>query len=153
MKDTLLLQTMRTTRFVLMTCILAIAGIGSGNAQTNTTEKTAAKKNSTTCTMDIDGKNWPTMQNPTQDDIRAAIASLGDGPKDPGFLILRRDAANMIQLNWDEKSRYSFNLQEGDEKHQFLSTRQYSAADALQLLIAYVTNKSDWKKPADWKQE
>ena len=101
------------------------------------------------CILDIDGKKWPTMVNPQESDIRAAVVSLKeDGPD---FLILRRDDANMIQLNWGEMHSYDFILQEGDEKHQYQSTGRFSTDAAIQLLLTYMAGKPDWKTPADWK--
>ena len=104
-----------------------------------------------TYTLDIDpadGKK--VVSNPTDADIRKTVASLRDDAE-PGFLILRKDAGNMIQVTCVAKDSFAIQTQEGDEKHQYQASKNVSAEAAIKLLLAYRTGNPDWKKLAEPK--
>ncbi|HZQ48260.1 MAG TPA: protein kinase [Verrucomicrobiae bacterium] len=127
------------------------AAIDSGRAQANTTPKTTTQTDSMTNTLDIDpGDGTKAMHNPTEADIRKAVASLR-GDAEPGFLILHKDAGNMIQATCLAKDSFTVQSQEGDEQHQFQATKNLSADTTTKLLLAFRNGDPDWKKFADWK--
>lgn len=125
--------------------------IDGGRAQTNTTPKTT-QANSITYTLDIDpGDGTKATHNPTEADIRKAMDSLR-GDAEPGFLILHKDAGNVIQATCLAKDSFTIQSQEGDEQHQYQATKNLSADSTTKLLLAYRKGDPDWKTLVDWKE-
>jgi len=137
---------MKTQLFTLTVCGLLLAAVDSGRAQTNTTPT-----KSMTYTLDIDpGDGKKAVHNPTEADIRKAVASLR-GDAEPGFLILRKDAAHVLQVTCVAHDSFAIQSQEGDEQHQFQAAKNLSAETTTKLLLAYQKGDTDWKKFTDWK--
>jgi hypothetical protein len=132
-------------------CALFLAAVDSGMAQTNTTPKTTNPTKSMTYTLDMDPSDGTkAVRNPTEADIRKAVASLR-GDAEPGFLILRKDEANVIQVTCVAQDSFAIQSQEGDEQHQFQTTKNLSAKTTTNLLLAYRNDDANWKKLTDWK--
>ncbi|EEF58027.1 serine/threonine-protein kinase [Pedosphaera parvula] len=130
---------------------LTNAAMDTGKAQAITTPTTNAQTNSMTPTLDIDpGDGTKAIQNPTEANIRKAVASLR-GDAEPGFLILHKDAENMLQATCLAKDSFTIQLQEGGEQHQYQATKNLSADTTTKLLLAYRNGDPDWKMFADWK--
>ena len=128
--------------------LLLLAGGLTVGAQTTNTLPHAKTM---TYTLDIDpGDGTKAVHNPKEADIRKAVASLRDDAE-PGFLILRKDAGNMIQVTCVAKDSFAIQTQEGDEKHQFQASKNLSTDSTTKLLLAYLNGDSGWKKLADWK--
>lgn len=102
-------------------------------------------------TLNISGKEWPTVRNPTETDIRATVASLTDD-FEPIFFILRRDARSMIQVTYMAPDRFVIQYQEGGEDDLYQATKQFSAEAAVELSLAYLAGTPDWKKLAEWSE-
>jgi hypothetical protein len=132
-------------------CALFLAAVDSGRAQTNTTPKTNTSTKSMTYTLDIDpGDGTKAVHNPTEADIRKAVVSLR-GDAEPGFLILRKDEAHVLQVTCVAHDSFAIQSQEGDEQHQFQASKNLSADTTTKLLLAYRNGDADWKKFTDWK--
>lgn len=142
---------MKTTivKLVALIIVCTCAAL-SANCQTNSTPKTTTQTNSMTYTVDIDGKKWPSILNPTEVDIRTTVASLRDDAE-PGFMILREDAGNMIQATCVAKNSFVIQYQEGDENHLYQASKNFPAGAVTKLLLAYKGGDPDWKKLTDWK--
>jgi hypothetical protein len=126
---------------ILITCALLVAAV-DGRAQTNSTAQTKIPM-----TLDIDPADGSkALRNPTDDDIRKAVASLRE--ENPGFLILKRDDAHAVQVTC--VSAGSFAIQAQDGANQIQAAKNVSADAAVTLLLAY-RNGGDWKKLAEWK--
>ena len=132
-------------------CALFLAAVDSGRAQTNTPHKTITPTKSMNYTLDIDpGDGTKAVHNPTEADICKAVASLR-GDAEPGFLILRKDAAHVLQVTCVAHDSFAIQSQEGDEQHQYQASKNLSADTTTKLLLAYRNGDADWKKFTDWK--
>jgi hypothetical protein len=97
-----------------------------------------------------DDNNEKLAQNPTVEQIKAAVASL-DGDKVQA-VYLKRDDAHAIQANWIAKNELSFQYQNGgDQMHH--TPEKYSPDVAVKLLQSYMSDKDQWLKMVKWEPE
>ena len=142
---------MKALFLILTISALFLAGVSSVEAQTNTPPKVTTKTNSMNYTLDLDpGDGSKAIHNPTEADIRKAVASLRDDTE-PGFLILRKNAGNAIQATCVAKGSFVIQTQEGGENHQFEAVKELSTDATTKLLLAYVSDDPGWKKLTNWK--
>ena len=125
-------------------------GVGGKIDANRKTDATTQLKN-TSNTLDLDpGDGSKAVRNPTETDIRNAVASLRyDG--EPGFLILKTGAGNMLQATCVTKGSFVIQIQEGDEKDQYEGVKNLSTDATITLMLAFIKEDPGWKKLTDWK--
>ena len=102
-------------------------------------------------TLDIDpGDGTKAVHNPTEADIRKAVASLR-ADAEPGFLILHKDQTHALQVTCVAHDSFTIQSLEGDEQHQYQASKNFPAEATTKMLLAYRNGDPDWKKLADWK--
>ena len=102
------------------------------------------------------------IKNPTEDDIRAAVKSLGKNANS-GFLILGTSETTYVQVWCDEKDKEhpenrfeGLEYQENDLQHHYKAEHKdfyFSESEIAQILISYLKNDGKWKKETTWKKE
>ncbi len=97
-----------------------------------------------------DDNNAKLVQNPTVEQIRAAVASL-DGEKVQA-VYLNRDDAHGIQANWMAKNELTFQYLDGDAR-MYHTTAKHSPDVAVRLLQSYMSGKDEWLKMVKWEPE
>jgi hypothetical protein len=140
---------MKALILTLASCALFLSGTSYGHAQT--TSKHATQTNAMNKTLDMDpGDGSKAIQNPSEADIRKAVSSL-QHDAEPGFLILKMNAGNMLQVTCVAKGSFAIQVQEGDEKHQRQAVKNLSTDDTITLLLAYLKEDPAWKKLVNWE--
>ncbi len=92
--------------------------------------------------MNDDGK---TLNNPTEADIRVAVAKI-DGDK---FVMAQLfKGKDCLQANWEEKNQLSFQCEEGGKPFH---TKAYPADVVVKVFLSYMTGTDDWKKMVELK--
>jgi hypothetical protein len=107
------------------------------------------------CTM----KLWETgkdMPNPTEADIWAAVTGLEDSQAGPRLRLTMNWDGSQIELIGTPHHGFALDYREGGarEGDYFYSSRRcdYSADDAIKVLIAYRNGKADWSAMVQWKK-
>ncbi|MGZ5508709.1 MAG: hypothetical protein ACXWKH_20235 [Limisphaerales bacterium] len=141
---------MRALLLALTTCAWLFSGVSNGNAQTNTTSKAATHTNSMTYTLEFQ-ENDKIIHNPTEADIRSALASHNDdfGP----VLVIKTDGtADFIRVVAEQDGHFSFQ-HSPDGKVVFVSTKEtFSVDEATKVAVGYAKGLPDWKNLVDWKE-
>jgi hypothetical protein len=126
--------------------LLLAGGITVGAQTTNTPTHTKAMNYKLT-----NLQNNKVIDNPTETDIRAVVASLHDD--DGGILTLDPDGADSsMQIDQVEKGRFHFNCQDGKTTYIQKEGHECSSEVAIKILISFRNGTKDWKTLTEWRE-
>jgi hypothetical protein len=123
---------------------LLAGGITVG-AQTTNTPSTQTKTMNYKLTYADTGKTVP---NPTEADLRTAVAAL-DGDNYIQFLLSTGN--NVLQVNWESKGQFSFYYKQDGGKSYYHTSNHYSAEIVVKVLRTFLNGTDDWQKLVELK--
>lgn len=127
--------------------LMCVVLIGSAGCRRQS--QPATSPTTTSFTLDISG-NY-TIQNPTEADIRRALAGL-DNQKDASFLVLSASQMTYIQVGGDAKAGFDLEYQEGDAQHHYRAVGNVTADLVARAMVSYLNGTDDWKKAVKWER-
>jgi hypothetical protein len=94
-------------------------------------------------------QNNKVIPNPTDADIRAAVASIHD---DFGPVLALETTGEEQPLQMDEiaKGSFGFNCKDGDMGYFVKKGHECSAEAAIKIIISYRDGTADWKTMTEW---
>lgn len=119
------------------------------------TAKAATAANPTSCTLKI-WKGEKTTPNPTEADIRAAVAALDNSEIGPRLLLSLEGGAGQMELSGAPRDGFGLDYREGaasEEACIYASKRtDFSTETITKVLLAYRNGAADWKTMVEWNK-
>jgi len=91
--------------------------------------------------------------NPSDSQLREALAGLDVQRDGDGFAILERSQMTYLQVSGDSRIGFDMEYQEGDTDHHYRATRDdLSLEEVVDALAAYSDGRAEWWKTQDWEK-
>lgn len=103
--------------------------------------------------MRLELSSGTTIENPTDEQITAALRQLDVQRDGEGFAILGRDDLTYVQVSGDASIGFDMEYQEGSTKKHYRAAREgFTLEEVVRAMAQYRDGAIDWKDYGNWSR-